>query len=64
VQGEDIALNHLLEIVVLVQENVDRLLSTVYKLGIFTNINTTQHINQGIGRVHDRRWRGTLLRAV
>jgi len=48
----DSALNHLPEFAVLGQENVGRLLSTVFKLGIFTNINTTQHITSAINMLN------------
>jgi len=48
----DSALNHLPEFSVLGQENVGRLLSTVFKLGIFTNINTSQHITTAINMLN------------
>jgi len=48
----DSALSHLPEFAVLGQENVGRLLSTVFKLGIFTNINTTQHITSAINMLN------------
>jgi len=48
----DSALNHLPEFAVLGQENVGRLLSSVFKLGIFTNINTTQHITSAISMLN------------
>ena len=48
----DSALNHLPEFAVLGQENVGRLLTTVFKLGIFTNINTTQHITSAINMLN------------
>eukprot|EP00092_Neocalanus_flemingeri_P015764 GFUD01017066.1.p1 GENE.GFUD01017066.1~~GFUD01017066.1.p1 ORF type:complete len:2079 (+),score=577.03 GFUD01017066.1:73-6309(+) len=48
----DSALNLLPEFAVLGQENVGRLLSSVFKLGIFTNINTTQHITSAISMLN------------
>jgi len=48
----DSALSHLSEFTVLCQENVGRLLMTVFKLGIFTNINTSQHITSAINMLN------------